>query len=62
MLLSCFPVNIFDVSDARLLQGESSPTDSASKVLLAGVSQLMPVEHPPEVEPAVAQLTNVLLG
>lgn len=62
VLLPCFLVNVLDMPDARLLKGEPPPADGASEVLLTRVRQLMPLKHPPEVEPFITEVADELLG
>jgi len=61
VLLSGFLVNVFDVSNAGLLQGEPPPADGAGEVLLARVGQLVALEHPPQVELFITKVADELL-
>ena len=60
ILLSRVLVNIFDVSHARLLQRKSSPANGAGEVLLASVGQLVPLQHPPQVEALITKVADKL--
>ena len=62
VLLPGLLVNVLDVADAGLLQREPPPADGAREVLLARVRQLVPLEHPPQVEAFITQVADELLG